>query len=170
MIWSADFRSQQGGEKSGRETGCGQKTAGISEKKKPYHSQKPAPGFCEKSAGGEAAGNSTQGWPQQQRVPTPPVPLLPRLQKTLERRGHGRGTGRGQCNRKEQHWPGVHNAPIPCSSPAAHCPLLPLELSTGPAVTNTWVPVPFRASVPTSVNKEGLSSCVKLGPSPPCEI
>lgn len=51
MIWSADFRSQQGGEKSGRETGCGQKTAGISEKKKTYHSQKPAPGFCEKSAG-----------------------------------------------------------------------------------------------------------------------
>lgn len=42
MIWCNDFCPKQGGEKRGRETGCGKKTAGITKKKL-------VPRFCEKS-------------------------------------------------------------------------------------------------------------------------
>lgn len=58
--------SQQGGEKSGRETGCGQKTAGISEKKKKTQHRTIAlgnqlQGFVRNQQGTrESAGNRTQ--------------------------------------------------------------------------------------------------------------
>ena len=64
-------------------------------------------------------------------------PLLPRLQKTSRNEGgHNRRQGGARSNRKEQQPP-----PAPPAAPPATVPCSPLELSTGQAVKNTWVPV-----------------------------
>lgn len=132
MIWFADFRSQQGGEKSGRETGRGQKTTGISEreeKKKTIALRNQLQGFVRKQQErGESAGNWTQSSKPQEPVPAPQPPCCPDSRRRWNREDMAGGQGDSSTIGKSSTGGGrgAHSSPISRSGPTAQCPLLPL--------------------------------------------